>query len=38
MGAGLEHIPGDRGVAELHDVGMHSFELDPLVGGVEVLF
>jgi hypothetical protein len=38
MGARLEHIPGDRGVAKLYDVGLHSLELDPLVRTVEVLF
>ena len=37
VGAGLEHIPGDRGIANLNDVGHDPFEMDSLVRRVEVL-
>jgi hypothetical protein len=34
---GLEHVAGDRGITNLHHIGPHPFELNPLIRSIEVL-
>jgi hypothetical protein len=34
---GLEHVAGDRGITDLHHVGLNPFELNPLIRSIEVL-
>jgi hypothetical protein len=37
MGTGLKDASRDRGVAQLHDVGGHSLDVDSLVRRIEAL-